>query len=98
MHSLQLLEYQLQILRTDMDDIKYRAWLVVFAAWLCRFIEGGLMKSFGVLLITVTEQCEILVWKYGNTIALMHIFGSFVSKCYVYFVCLFVCISMYCYD
>ena len=43
-----------------------QAWLAAYAAWLCRFIEGGLMKSFGVLLITVTEQCDhgMGVWKY----------------------------------
>ena len=38
------------------------------------------MKSFGVLLVTLTEQCDILVWEYGNTISSMLIAGSFFSK------------------
>ena len=55
-------------------------WSAAYAAMLCQFLQGGLMKSFGVLLITVTQQCDILVWEYGNAISLMLIVGSFFSK------------------
>ena len=41
------------------------------------------MKSFGVLLNTVTEQCDILVWEYANTVSLMLIVGAIVSKYYL---------------
>lgn len=59
------------------------AWSAAYAAILCQFLQGGLMKSFGVLLNTVTEQCDILVWEYSNTVSLMLIVGAIVSKYYL---------------
>ena len=56
------------------------SWSAAYSAILVQFLQGGLMKSFGVLLITVTQQCDILVWEYGNAISLMLIVGSFFSK------------------
>ena len=52
-----------------------RGYFVVFGAFLSRVLDYGVGKSFGVLLTTLTEQFDILVWRVGNTVSLLNVVG-----------------------
>ena len=61
-----------------------RAWMVVFGAFMVRTLENGTSKSFGVLLPTLTEQFDIMVWRVGNTVSLASCVGTIAGEKLIY--------------
>ncbi|XP_072044945.1 monocarboxylate transporter 7-like [Amphiura filiformis] len=64
--------------RKDVYPIKDHgwAWVVAFSAHVCRILHDGIVKSYGVMLPTLSFEFDTKVWEIGFAISLMVVVGS----------------------